>query len=555
MSVMKRAIQRFLRSQEGTIAITAALFMACTIAIAALAVDAASLYVERRRDQGAVDLAAMAAAANIQNAEQAVWSTLKANGIINPKTVKVVLGNYIPDPGVAADKRFRPNQLPTNAVKVTMVRPGRLHFGRVFTKKEFDIAVSALSACDNLAAFSIGSRLAGLQGGLANQLLGGLLGGNVSLTIMDYNSLAQANLSVLSFMKALAVETGVTAGTYSDVLNADTQAGDVVQALVHASQDSSLSASVAALNKLPLLSSNMRTLIDPQALISLGPLADLALGDSAPGLDATVNVLQMLTAAAAFADGDHQVSLDLGATIPGLLSVKADLAIGERPQGTSYLAIGAPGSKVYTAQTRLRVIAEVAGSGVLLGARIRVPIYVDLAYAEGELKSIQCASNSSGTVGVDARPGVANAWIGEVGAGFAQFAGSAEVRKAVLVDTGVIKATGRANVNIGSTRTVALTFTPDDISNHVIKQADTRDIVQSTVSRLVQNLQLDVQIVGINLGLGTQVSNLLGTILAGVAAPLDGVVNSLLDVLGVKIGQADVQVHGVRCLGNGALSG
>jgi uncharacterized membrane protein len=38
-------------------------------------------------------------------------------------------------------------------------------------------------------------------------------------------------------------------------------------------------------------------------------------------------------------------------------------------------------------------------------------------------------------------------------------------------------------------------------------------------------------------------------VLTSVAAPLDSLVNGLSDLLGVRLGEADVRVNGVRCGG------
>ena len=44
-----------------------------------------------------------------------------------------------------------------------------------------------------------------------------MLGGNVALSINDYNALASADIKMFDFLNALATETHVTAGSYTDV--------------------------------------------------------------------------------------------------------------------------------------------------------------------------------------------------------------------------------------------------------------------------------------------------------------------------------------------------
>ena len=71
-----------LRADEGgNIAIISAAFMLVAVAACAFAVDLGSLYLQRRTEQGAVDLAAIAAAADLSRPEAAARATLAANGV------------------------------------------------------------------------------------------------------------------------------------------------------------------------------------------------------------------------------------------------------------------------------------------------------------------------------------------------------------------------------------------------------------------------------------------------------------------------------------------
>jgi uncharacterized membrane protein len=59
-------------------------------------------------------------------------------------------------------------------------------------------------------------------------------------------------------------------------------------------------------------------------------------------------------------------------------------------------------------------------------------------------------------------------------------------------------------------------------------------------------MSVDLNLIGIDLDL-TGLFTLLGTLLTPVSALLDNLLFGLLDLLGVKLGQADVQVTGVLC--------
>jgi len=69
-----------LRSEDGTVAVIAAIVMTVMIGFAAIAVDVGSVHYDSRRLQGAADLAAIAAASNTSNATQAARSTFTDNG-------------------------------------------------------------------------------------------------------------------------------------------------------------------------------------------------------------------------------------------------------------------------------------------------------------------------------------------------------------------------------------------------------------------------------------------------------------------------------------------
>src|SRR5690606_5379080 len=89
-------------------------------------------------------------------------------------------------------------------------------------------------------------------------------------------------------------------------------------------------------------------------------------------------------------------------------------AIGERPVGSSWIAVGAPGASVHTAQTRILLTVNLLGLGAV--ASVTVPVYVEIAAATATLSAIQCgfpdASASTVTLGVT--PSLVDAWIGDV---------------------------------------------------------------------------------------------------------------------------------------------
>lgn len=572
-----RPWRSFLRDRRGNFAVMTALCVPVAVCLAAVAVDEGSLYTERREVQALADLAAITAAANIETAEDAARTALSDNGLVaadtddpatadtNPGTprLRVVRGRYTADPSIAASDRFEPDKTPYNAVEVRLQKRGQLFFGSALMAPP-TIAATAIASTSAQAAFSIGTRLLRLDGGMLNAVLGSLLGTTLSLDVMDYNSLISADVDVLSFLDALATELDLTAGSYDDVLDADATVGQIVAALAKVPGTN-------ARNRLTLQSMAAGATNDLSIplshLVDLGSLGRLALGQRSPGLPVEASVMSLVSASAALANRAHQVEVDLGATIPGLTSARLAIAIGEPPQSSPWLSVGEIGTVVRTAQTRIRLTASVsipnpaAGGGVKL-LSVTLPLHVEIAHAEARLTDISCAAGRPDRprVTIAAQPGVATLRLAESpDSGFADFsrpqsfhdATIAEVSlKLLLLNLDLLKVNGQAAVEVANLTPTTLTFDSTEIAAAKTKTVSTRNITQSLPLSLVNNLSLSVSA----LGLGIDVTALLGTVkpavtalLTSVTAPVDTLLYNTLAMLGIGIGQADVRVTGATC--------
>lgn len=544
--------RRFCADSDGAMGVIMAAVLGVSLVLCALAVDAGSLYLERRTAQGAADLAAIAAARDLPRAEAAARAALRANGVRSLDRLSVVKGHYAADPTLPSGARFKAGAEPHNAVRVDLAFAGRLHFAGAFARRP-EIAVSAIGAADAQAMFSIGSRLASVRGGLANAILGGLLGGSISLSVMDYTALVQGHISLAGFLSALAAEVGVTAGTYDQLLDSKVTIGHVLSAAAEVSRASGQGQAAYALAALAA-QANASQRIPLRSIVDLGPFARLGVGEALSALNADVNVLSLITASATAANGARQVSVDLGVAVPGLLGLTLEVAIGERAHDSGWVAVGQAGARLYTAQTRLRLVADVGGSGLLAGVRIRLPIYIELASAEAQLDALNCrGGNGQGEAVILARPAAVRAWIGEVNpAGLSMFGTSVPVLAAKLVQTPLLSISAQAYGEIANMQPVPLTFTQADVEARRVKTADVSDYLTSLVSRLLQTADIRVSLLG--LGSLVAVKGALLGILTPVAATLDGVLAPLLELLGVHIGEVDVRVHGFTC-GRAVLAG
>lgn len=541
------AARRFFRDGRGHVAIMTALMTPVAITLAAFAVDAGSLYVEKRQAQALADLAAITAASRLDDPQGAALAAMAANGVLVPQDgdVAVVPGRYVGDAGLAPEARFEAGATPFNAVKVSYRTTGSRYFAGAIVPPPV-IGVSAVAGTSAEAAFSVGSRLLALDGGLVNALLSGLVGGNISLSAMDYNALVGANVGLLSFLDALAAEIDLTAGSYGEALDAQVTVGQLARALSKvAGIDGTARAALAKLAMQANIANAPK--LSLSSLIGLGgedgQLADAAISQVA----AEVGVMELLMAGAIVAGKGRHVALDLGATVPGLLAVRLDLAIGEPQQHGFWFMIGSGGELVRTAQTRLSLTAEIGG---VLGVRIRVPLYLELAHAEARLKSVTCPGGPGDvTVAVEARPGVANLYLAEVDpAKIADFANPAPRAAATLLQVPLLATvTGEAQLEIAETGYKTLTFSAADIAAGKVRQVSTQQPLASLTQSLFSSLSLKLNVIGLGLGLPGNLLGTVGTLLGAATPALDAALIGVLKTLGVSIGQADVQVHGASC--------
>ena len=285
-------------------------------------------------------------------------------------------------------------------------------------------------------------------------------------------------------------------------------------------------------------------------LFDAGELGSKPVGSGNSKLKAELGVMEVLAAAASLANGSNQIAVDLGAPVPGLLALNANLAIGEPPVGSAWFAYGEDNQTVRTAQTRLLVEAKVGGSGLLSAAQLRLPVYVELAHSRAAPGSITCSAydKNKAKVELDVLPGLADAWIADVDTSkLSSFHTSLAAEPAAIVSVGSLKVKGKAHAEIADTNPTQVSFNYTEIQSGDPKTVSTHDFTASLTTSLLNDLELQVS--GLTLGLGALAINgdLIGAMLEAAVDPLDNTLYTLLSLLGVKLGQADVWVHGVDC--------
>ncbi len=557
---MKRAtllsrFRRFTKNERGTIAIMGAVIVVCGISALAIGVDAVTLYFERRKAQGAVDLAAIAAARDVTRAEAAAAATIGDNRIPAVESIIVTRGHYVADAATPAALRFVANATPVNAVRVDLANEAPLYFGRGIAKRNtYEVRTQATAVSTAEAAFTIGSRLLSLNGGVLNAVLGAALGGSLSLNVMDYNNLADFNVDLFQFANALALKAGGNIGTYDQLAASKVSVGNVIDALVTMAQAApGTAATQLSLTTLKNQSNAGAVKIPAGKLISFGPSGYLALGQGGSALSTRASALSILNAAAGIANGANQAEVLANLTLPGLTSVQLGITVGERPQSSPWVAVGEAGASVYTAQTRIRLIVTAGGSGLLNAATITLPIYIDVASAHATLSSVTCGANpaTDTNVALKVTPAVINAWIAQPTSAWTTLSLPASMQPVALVSSPLLglSVTGRAQAQMTNMSAQNVNFSWSEIASGTAKTVKTTDFTQSLVSGLVDNLVLNANLGPLSLLTPSLVTGAVKTTLQPLTPALDALVNNLLESLGIGLGEADVWVNGVRCDG------
>jgi tight adherence protein G len=547
---MRQTFRRFLGDRRGNIAMMSAICMLAMCGFAAFGVDVGSIFLDQRKTQSAADLAAIVAASNPTNATNAATAALVDNNYPATALVSVVPGVYVANSALPPQQRFTAAATPTNAVQVTLQTTTPLYFGKVLVGTDhYNVNATAIAATTAMASFAIGSSLVSVNGGLLNQVLGSMLGTSLSLSAMSYQALLSANIDAFDFMSALATQVNVTGVTYSQLLAGQIKTSDIVAALLTTQRNTNGNNSATiALSGVSTALAGLSTKVSPQVLINPGPYSTMTTGQK-PQVAVPVSVLDMLSAIAVLSNGTNQIAAAVNLGLPGIASVSLLATIGEQPVGSSWLTVGAVGASVHTAQTRILLQVQLLGSGSV--SVVNLPVYVEIAAGTATLNAVQCGypnvSTSSVTLGVS--PGIVDAWIGGVTtADMTNFSTKPNPPPAQLVNLGLIQVYGLAHATMANSSPTSVTFSYADIQAMTKKTVNTTSYLSSLTSSLLGNLSLNVTVIGLGLpipGLGALVAGIIG----GATASVDQLIASVLQTLGVSLGQATTWVTGVRCDG------
>ncbi|MEW7847927.1 hypothetical protein AB2N08_04415 [Massilia aurea] len=428
-------------------------------------------------------------------------------------------------------------------------------------------SVEARAACTTTGAcLSAGPRLLSVdstQGALLNPLLGGLLGTNLNLTAVDWNNLAQGNVNLLGFLTKLQLQTGVSSP--SQALNTNVTLGQVVAALgvqAQAQADTSLTGAL----------SRLASRIDTAgATVRVGDLVKVT-ADAATLTRTTVNALDMLTGLIQLYNRRNVVTtpapIGISGGVLGALGILNSVQLSTQVIEPAVYLCGPTGSTFHSAAVRVKLkldLITLAPVTNLLTALLgetsiaigQLDVYVEIGRGEGTLTAVDAVSRA---VTLQALPGVADIYIGKIDDSVF-FNRSRRINAATDLGYGKIGGLKLAGLNLldieiktwargespyASTVTMSGTFPQTrTVSTSTV-------FVTNLVNGLVANLSLRIPL--LDLGLLNLVTDvvveLVRTIVVGALSPilgpiLGGVVDPLLQLLGIGLGQVVVTVNGI----------
>ncbi|PKP88728.1 MAG: hypothetical protein CVT78_00710 [Alphaproteobacteria bacterium HGW-Alphaproteobacteria-17] len=526
-----------IRDCKAGISIASAFAMTMLIGAAALAVDVGSLYLDRRKLQGIADAAALAAAGQPGEERAAVERIIAANCNCAIRIAELATGHYAADRTIAADRRFTPGGASPNAVRIVLHRDRPLYFGRALTgRNQSVIAASATGARRGYAAFSLGSRVAAVNGGLPNALLSGLTGSQVSLSLMDYNALASTDIDLLAFSEALRSEIDAEVLTFGQTLDTQVTLPQVLAALAQASDGQVAQALEHIANRaLP------RTLL-PSRAIDLGPRASSIRADAANPVK--VNALGLLRTMLLLGSANRQVDLSVASNLPGGSGIDIALLIGEPPAQSPLIAVTDTNDVIVrTAQVRLKLDTLVQTPL----ASVHIPVLAELGSAAARISEIDCRAGSNAAVSLGVVTAPATLAIGSVSnAEFQDMTRALDPAPASLVRLPLVSIDAEVELALSDLAEKPAIFSRADIDEGRVKTVSSSGWVAGAAKSLSDRMDLSVRVLGLGLNL-----NALRTATAGavtLAAPvLDTVLADITGTLGLSVGQADARVNALRC--------
>jgi uncharacterized membrane protein len=364
--------------QRGAIGLMAAATLSLAVVMLLLVVDTGRLYMEQRKLQRVVDNAALEAVSRGGNclpglsaASYAGQSAVRNGYVVDASnTLATTCGTLVT--AASGLRTFAVDATQMAAVKVVASRTVITSFAGgvqalfsgtpVSLNTTLNASAVAAKPQPTVAQLNIRSTLASIdtaQSNILNPLFSGLLGGNVNLTALGWDGLLNTDINLLKYLDQLAINLNVAAGNYTQLLNTQATVTQLIQAAATVVQLNGATAQViTALGQLQVAAINA-------APVKLGDILQLQTGTTAAGLDANLQLLQLIQGVVQLANSKSAVAATLPISVLGLANVTVRVKVIEPPQ---FSAIGDPArakvnptgpDRIYVRTAQVRTLVSV----------------------------------------------------------------------------------------------------------------------------------------------------------------------------------------------------
>lgn len=488
------------QAQQGVAAVLAAIWLGVAL-VCLMGLDVGHVFWQKRELQKLVDLAAMAGASGdlptacataTQAGEIARQNGLKSSDTLTPLALEWSAT------GAAATGRL-------NACRVTVARSVPYFFvlnAQGNTGRTVQATATAVQK-SQLARLSVRSTLVTLdstQSAILSPVVGGLLGGSLTVSALGWNGLLGTEVNLLRFLDALAVRANVQAGGYEQVLAANTRVGVVLQAMVDALQQQGNTAAAA----LTALQAVVVTAQASAVNLQLAEILSLGTGLGQEALQTQLNAFDLVMALAQLANSKNAAAAQVTVPVLGVGNIAVKLKAIEPPQW----AIGDPAKDVIEAQTA-QVSLDTAVELNLAVAALKIALTADVGQGQARVTAYQCG-NGAKSLSVQGRTGVATVKLG--------------VTVTVLV------------IPLPVTITLPLQSQVQTLTYAAPPRLEAQPAWQSiTQANVVTSL-----ITALTGALGSLLQSVLVAVLSPITAILDALLNVVLGALGVDLARTDI---------------
>lgn len=592
--------------QRGAIGLMGALTLGIALLFLLLVVDSGRLYLEKRKLQRVADTAALEAVSrggkcsgpNNNAAQLATQSALRNNFSVDANRILVVACGTL-STGADFMRVFNADPAKADAIRVVATHRVATSIAHallsLFSAQPINLttllsatAVAAAPA-PPVASLTVRSTLLTVdstQSAALNGLIGGLLGGKLQIDALGWKGLLNTDISLLSYLDALAVRLNVSAGNYEQLLKTDATLGQLIQAAIDVLKLGGDAVKVV-INNLE----SIKLIAPGTQILHLGDLIKVQNGTDKSALDVNLQLFNLIQGFVQLSNKASAVAVELPVDVLGLLNITVKTRVIEPAQisaiGNPQLIDTQPIS-VRTAQVRTwisvklpvidglnKVIDVVTGLvGLLLGSSLdpnvgtHIDIALEAASGSSYVTGFRCNGPADKSLSVSGTTSAVRLMVGQIDpVDLFSSTQALKVDDFPLLDLGVKAcskgvcdprqpyAVGglslRVDSSVAKTTRAHVYVAPPEVRQPPSYFSFSANNVVGSLSNTLKGIQLVSHtpalsgLLGLVLGLVvdvlTGVLNLLSGVISGLLSPLlDPLVNNLLAGLGIDLAKVEI---------------